>query len=70
MTTFSEMSIPVLTLVVKGLILVKDGCDRRVQQLESEGTDNATMLNAVNQLCQVSELLMVAQTDLNSLNRL
>ena len=64
------MSIPVLSLVVEGLVLVKQRCDKKLLQLESEGTDETTMLEAVFKYNQISDILYVAQNDLSNLKKL
>ena len=68
MTTFSQMSIPILAIVIEGLLIVQSNCDRRVQQLESENSDDAIMEAATKQFNDVSGILWEAQHQLLVLN--
>ena len=69
MTTFSEMSIPVLSIIIQGLELVKNACDLRLQELEKEMPDDSTMFDAVRKFKSVVELLAVARTEFHLLTK-
>ena len=68
MRTFSNISIPDLTLIVVGLKLVKTGCEIRIRKLEQQQASNTEINDAIDKYSQASGLLAVAQDELLILN--
>ena len=68
MRSFSNMSIPDLTMIVVGLKLVKTGCEIRLRQLEQQQASNTEINDAIDKYSKASGLLAVAVNELLILN--